>query len=249
VSHKTSNQKSRRIRERLSLALPVRVLCRETVDYEWTEMSRLIDVTPFGARLTLKRPVEIGRLLHLTLAMPRRLRVFDHAEDQYRVWSLIRNVKLLDAAEPKSALIEIGVAFIGKQPPRNFGEDPSRRYDIAKQPGESMSWIKDLSDELRELSETDKRKETRHHIPLEVLIEAFNKDGAISQTERTVTENVSRRGACVFTSLPLSPGAFVKISSEQYQAVSLAVVRASRPGPDGMPRLHLEFVGKQWPLD
>jgi len=212
-------------------------------------MSRLIDVTPFGARLTLKRPIELGRLLHMTMAMPRRLRVFDHVEDQYRVWSLIRNVRLLDATEAKGALIEIGVAFIGKRPPQSFEEDPSRRYDVAKPAGEGICTVKDLADELHEFSETDKRKETRHHIPVEVLIEAFNKDGVISNAEKTVTENISRRGACVFTSLPLSRGDFVKISSEQYHAVSLAVVRASRPGPDGTPRLHLEFVGKQWPLD
>ena len=87
---------SRRLRERFELALPARVQCRESLDYQWIEMSRLVDVTPFGARLRLKRPTETGRLLLLTLAMPRPLRCFDHVEDQYRVWSLVRNVKLLE---------------------------------------------------------------------------------------------------------------------------------------------------------
>ena len=58
--------KSRRLRERVKLALPVRVHCRETAEHEWTEMSRLVDVTPFGARFPLTHPVERGRIVRLT---------------------------------------------------------------------------------------------------------------------------------------------------------------------------------------
>ena len=43
-----ADEKSRRIRRRLELAIPVRVRGRDSADHEWTEMTRLIDVTPFG---------------------------------------------------------------------------------------------------------------------------------------------------------------------------------------------------------
>src|SRR6266480_1059988 len=115
---KDGAEKSRRLRERIGLSLPVRVSGRDSIDHEWTEMSRLVDVTPFGARFRLKRPTEVGRLLLLTLAMPRQLRCFDHVEDQYRVWSLVRNVKMLDPKTQRGALVEVGVAFVGKYPPR-----------------------------------------------------------------------------------------------------------------------------------
>src|SRR6185436_7992583 len=101
--------------ERIALALPVRVTCRETTNHEWTEISHLVDVTPFGARLRLKHPTETGRLLLLTMAMPRQLRSFDHVEDQYRVWSLVRHLRVLDAAKHNGAVIDIGVAFVGKR--------------------------------------------------------------------------------------------------------------------------------------
>lgn len=232
----------------MELALPVRVLCRESLDHEWTEMSRLVDVTPFGARLRLKRPTEIGRLLRLTLPMPRQLRCFDHIEDQYRVWSLVRNVKLLDPRAEKGALVEIGVAFVGKRPPRSFEADPSRRYEIAESNTEAGLWaVKEESGES--LAQAPVRpRETRHNIPIEVSIEVFAQDGSFSESEKTVTENISQHGAAVFTTLNLSPGRFVKISSEQYQTSMLAVIRTRSLGANGIARLHMEFVGSEWPL-
>ena len=211
-------------------------------------MSRLVDVTPFGARLSLKRPTEIGRLLHLTLAMPPKLRCFDHIEAQYRVWSLVRNVKLLEPGA--GALVEIGVAFVGKHPPRSFAGNPSRRYEMAQSKLGSGLWaVQEESDQMiSEVLVTDKRKETRHTIPIDVLIEVFGANGELSQSERTVTENISRQGTSVFTTLDVTPGHFVKVTSAQYATSRLATVRDRRAGPDGIPRLHLEFVGGEWPL-
>lgn len=245
-----SEEKSRRLRERIALTLPVKVHCRETLDHEWTEISRLVDVTPFGARLRITRPTEKGRLLLLTMAMPRQLRCFDHVEDQYRVWSLVRNVKLLDPEAAKGALLEIGVAFVGKRPPSSFEIDPGRRYEIAQSSAEAGPWSvkEEAGQSLSEVSATDKRKDTRHTIPIEVLVEVFDDKKGLSASEKTVTENISRQGAAVFTSLDLSPGQFVKVSSEVYGVTVLAVVRRRRVGPDGIWRLHLEFIGSEWPL-
>jgi len=103
------NQK--RIRERLALHLPVRVEGRETRDFAWMEMTRLSDVTPFGAGFSLKRPTEKGRLLYMTIPMPRQLRVFDHVEDQYRVWAIVRHVRV--TTSDKTTLFDVGVAFMG----------------------------------------------------------------------------------------------------------------------------------------
>src|SRR6267378_6337418 len=121
----------KRIRTRLELKLPVRIRCREAIGVEWTEVTRLLDVTPFGAGFTLKRPIEKGRLLHMTIPLPRQLRTFDHVEDQYRVWALVRHVKPIAPEGSKGLLFEVGVAFIGKRPPRSYEEDPAKRYEIA----------------------------------------------------------------------------------------------------------------------
>src|ERR1700752_45542 len=115
------NRDSKRIRKRLALQLPVRIHCREAPDFQWTEMTRLTNVTPFGAAFTLTRPTERGRLLHMTIPMPRQLRVFDHVEDQYRIWAIVRHLKAVAAVA--STTFNIGVAFIGNSPPASFEKE------------------------------------------------------------------------------------------------------------------------------
>lgn len=244
----TADHESRRIRERIALSLPVRVHCRETLNYEWIEMSRMLDVTPFGARLRLKRPTEIGRLLHLTTMMPRQLRCFDHVEDQYRVWSLVRNVKMLDAKKDKGAVIEIGVAFVGKHPPQSFEKNPTRRYDIGKSDSGLWTLQEGSPNTLLEIEDTDKRKATRHTIPVDVFIEVFSEQGGIEESEATVTENISASGAAVFTALKIEAGRFVRVTSSQHRSEVMAAVRSRHTGSDGITRLHLEFIGSEWPL-
>lgn len=237
--------KWKRIRERLELKLPVRIKCRETKDVEWTEITRLIDVTPFGAGFTLKRPVEKGRLLHMTIPMPRQLRVFDHVEDQYRVWALVRYIRSAPSAD-KAVQFEVGVAFTGKRAPRSYEDDPSRRYEIGALSAESLRGLEEWQE--AELSSSDKRRLTRHNIPVDMLIETLDDQGSVDKSEHTVTENISLRGAAIYTTLELPVGRFVRLSSEQYKVTVYAAVRASSMGPSGVPRIHVEFVDREWPL-
>jgi len=150
--------------------------------------------------------------------------------------------------EKKGALIEVGVAFIGKRPPKSYETNPAQRYAIAPGRLENGLW-ETVAEELSEVitHDNDKRKESRQLIPVEVLIEVFD-DGKMVNSEHTVTENINQRGAAVFTALDVVPGTFVKMSSERYQASVLAVVRHIRKGAEGITRLHLEFVGSEWPL-
>ena len=236
----------KRIRERLELKLPVRVRCRETLELEWTEITRLTDVTPFGAGFTLKRPVEKGRLLHMTIPMPRQLRVFDHAEDQYKVWALVRYARQTAPPGSKTLLFEVGVAFVGKQPPRSYEADPARRYEIGSLTPGQLTAVEEWAP--TELSASDKRSHTRHNIPVDMLIETFKENGEVELTEYTVTENISQRGAAICTTLSLPIGRFIRLSSEQYKASVYAAVRGYSMGPAGMPRIHVEFVDREWPL-
>lgn len=246
----SSERKHKRLRERIKLALPVRVHCRESADYEWVEMSRLVDVTPFGACFPLKRPTERGRLLHLTLPMPRQLRCFDHVEDQYRVWALVRHVRVQmqsgAGAHGLPASYEIGAAFTSKHPPASYLREPSTLYDV-----EPLSSGQDLW-QLREVEKGQslpRSTETRLQMAVSIRIEVFDAEGRVVESEATVTENISRRGAAAWTTLKIARGRFVRVSSDESGLSIMAVVRGARAGPDGIPRLHMEFVDKQWPLE
>jgi hypothetical protein len=237
--------KSKRVRERIKLALPVRVHCRETAQHEWTEMSRLVDVTPFGASFSLTRPTERGRLLHLTLPMPRQLRCFDHVEDQYRVWGLVCRV----SARPEFAgesRYEVGVAFTGKHPPQSYVKDPSTLYEAVAVSAENNLWS---LKEVERKSAAQRSEQTRLQMAVAVRLEVFDPEGRVTETEQTVTENISRRGAAVWTTLKVERGRFVRLTSTETGLSVVAAVRAARTGPDGIPRLHLEFIDRQWPLE
>ena len=95
---------TRRGKRRLKLWLPVRVLCRDAGG-ERVERTNMQDVTTLGARFTLSRPVEWGRLLHLTMEMPKQLRLYDTDSREYGVWAVVRHVrpyKLLGASRSQA---------------------------------------------------------------------------------------------------------------------------------------------------
>jgi len=237
--------KSKRVRERIKLSLPVRVHCRETAQHEWTEMSRLVDVTPFGACFSLTRPTERGRLLHLTLPMPRQLRCFDHIEDQYRVWALVCHVSA-GREFAGEARYEVGVAFTGKHPPASYVKEPSTLYEADSVSAEDNLW---RVREMERPSAAARSEQTRLQMAVNVRVEVFDAEGRVTASEQTVTENISRRGAAVWTTLQVERGRFVRLSSTETGLAIVAVVRAARSGADGIPRLHLEFIDKRWPLE
>ena len=233
----------KRIRERLALHLPVRVQGRESPDFAWTEITRLNDVTPFGAGFTIKHPTEKGRLLYMTIPMPRQLRVFDHVEDQYRVWAIVRYMKARTANNVTT--FDIGVAFIGKRPPDTYEKEPWKRYDVSTTAFEALTSADDI---VTPLPTEDQRVHTRHNIAVDMKLEIVDEGGAVIGTEHTVTENISSRGATLFTTMQIAQGRFIRVTSERYGITVHAAVRTRSTGADGVPRIHVEFIDKEWPL-
>ena len=82
-----------RVRARLQLNLPVTVCCQESAEYQWIERSRLVDVNQFGAGFTLTLPIEVGRLVRLSIPIPHQLRCYDQCEAKpYSGWGLVRHI-------------------------------------------------------------------------------------------------------------------------------------------------------------
>ena len=233
----------KRIRERLALHLPVRVQGRETPDFAWTEMTRLNDVTPFGAGFTLKRPTEKGRLLYLTIPMPRQLRVFDHLEEQYRIWAIVRHMKA--RISNNVTQFDLGVAFIGKRAPSSYEKEPWKRYDVATTTFQALTSADDI---VKALPTEDQHSQTRHSIAVDMKVEVLGENGEVLESEQTVTEDISSRSATLFTTLQVPQGRFIRVMSDQYATTAHAAIRSRSTGADGVPRIHVEFIDREWPL-
>ena len=112
----------RRKNPRLGLAIPLRVHGFHADGTSWDAMTTTMDVSSGGACFPLGHDAELGQVLLLSLALPRRLRQYDPADESYRVYSIVRGVRR--TTEPA----RVGVMFFGKYPPRGFQEKPAARY-------------------------------------------------------------------------------------------------------------------------
>ena len=234
---------------RFSLSLPVRVEFRINEKDGWEEITRLTDISAFGAGFNLSRHVKCGRLLHLTIPLPRQMRCYDYTEPQYKVWGLVRSCipKENPSSDESNA---VGVAFIGKNPPLSYFEDPNKLYEISYLKNDKLWNVVEASiDPEGNVMQKDLRRHSRFSIPTNVVIEKLDESGNVTASEPTVTENLSLSGAAIFSMLDAEAGDFVRVRSEQYDVTIISVVRGRRVGQDGIPRLHVEFVDRFFPLE
>jgi curved DNA-binding protein CbpA len=83
-------------------------------------------------------------------------------------------------------------------------------------------------------------------ISVEIALRRLQPEG--SKEERTVADNISRGGARVLTSMTdLKPGDKVALREISGDFATEAIVRNNFTGPDGIPRLGLEFHGNTAP--
>ena len=78
----------------------------------------------------------------MTIPMPRQLRVFDHVEDQYRIWAIVRYMKA--SIVEKLTVFDVGVAFIGKRAPASYEKEPWKRYDISTSAFQALAAADDI---------------------------------------------------------------------------------------------------------
>jgi hypothetical protein len=245
----SANQNDNRRIQRVSLMLPARVESHVNETVSWNEVTRLNDVSVFGAGFNLHRPVKRGRLVQITMPLPRKLRCFDFTEPQYKVWAIVRSC-VPKTSTPTEENHSIGVAFIGKHPPKSYLDDPAKLFDISHCDNESLWQVVEAPSRPNESHlPKELRRHTRFPIPANVLIEKVDGEGNVLASEQTVTENLSLSGAALFTMLEAEIGSFVRVKSDQYNVSIISIVRGKRIGPDGIPRLHVEFVDRFFPLE
>jgi hypothetical protein len=204
----------------MGLSVPVRVLGHDPDGAAWEEMTATDDASFGGASFPLKHPHFIGQVLSLSLPLPRNFRRYDYTETSYRIYGLVRNTRTGVSGDHVA-----GVVFIGRVPPKGFETKPGGRYRLPDDP------------------KTGPAGERRRHerLPLFVNLRLRWLGASGTLEEQTVTENVSRGGARVFTTLPCTSGETLTVADLDDKVAAEALVRNVYAGPDHVTRLNLQF--------
>jgi hypothetical protein len=206
----------RRRDPRRTFNLPVRVQGHDPDGAAWEEMTQSEDACFGGLALPLKHPVFVGQALFLSLPLPKAFRQYALSDATYRVYALVR-----DVADPP--VNRVGVMFLGRHPPRGYEANPGGRYLMPNDPPPPP-------------------KERRVFKRIDVFVNLrLVRDGTV-QSEQTVTENVSRGGIRVMTSLPVVKGEVVLVEDPHGTYTLRAECRNVFVGKDGVPRANLRFL-------
>lgn len=224
-----------------SMSLHAVVKAKDKDDHPWKEVADLISVSATGSSFNLVRPCEVGTLVSLMVPLPAHMRCYDHEKDLYRVWGLVQHCETVTADEPSN--YHIGVAFIGKHPPRSYNHNPQQHYRISGIDGQGMWSVEESKTPFK------KRADVRFWKSVDLYLALIDTRSGSAGGERTTAENVSRSGAAVFTTLDVGIGDRVKFISAEYDFSGLAVVCNRQVGEDDRTRLHLKFVEAVFPVD
>ena len=243
------NENRRLPRYPLRLSIGVDVITGRKVT--WQEVAEIKDASVVGAAMILKRPIRRGRIVRLSLEMPRHMRKYDLDTENYVVWGIIRrSVAVLDiVGVPGYAT---GIAFTGRFPPVNFFEHPARIYNISyvdSKPGEFWKVVDPTLKLVHGSKSGENRKESRFPIPEELVLQVLDEKGEVVSSEVSVTTNISFGGATVFTEFFVEPGSFLRVISRKLDLEFIAIVRQRHQGPGDSAKLNIEFVDKVFPLE
>jgi hypothetical protein len=213
----------RRREPRKSLSVTVRVRGHDPDGAAWEEMTATQDASYGGASFPLKHPHGVGQVLSLSLPLPRNFRRYDLTETSYKIFGLVRNTRAGESGERVA-----GVIFIGRVPPKGYEAMPGGRYRLPDDPRTGPA------------AAAERRVSERLQLFVNLRLRRLGASGPLE--EQTVTENVSRGGARVFTTLSVGEGETITVTDLADKVAVEALVRHVYAGPDRVTRLNLQFL-------
>lgn len=222
----SSGNDNRRRTDRIKLALPVRVVgVDQGAAGKWSEMAETLDISRTGVRLRLNRAVRYGMVLYLSLPLPAKLRSHAFMDSSYNVYALVRRIEPM-----KKGMRAVGLEFVGEHPPPGYLEKPWATFRTRR-------WAGD-----------DRRRARRFARAEAVCIEYIIADRPTPLHEEAMTESVSRTGLRVIVRAAPPEFDLLRVTNAAGYFEDLAVLRNRYYGEDGLERLCLQFLNKDWPL-
>jgi hypothetical protein len=178
-----------------------------------------------GLTLRIRRRVRYGNVLYLTLPLPPKLRSHGYSAPHYSVYALVRRVE-----PPRGGVWVVSLEFLGEHPPAGFLDKPWAVFRTRKWNG------------------GERRRAPRIRRTERIRIEYFTEPMQLLASEEVETENVSRTGLRI--SVKAAPGEFdiVRVRSVARRLDALAVPRNRFVAKDGIERLCVQFIDKEWPV-
>lgn len=224
-SGRASSETNRRRTERVRLSIPARVTGFDRITGKWNEMSETVDVARTGITLRMRRFVQPGRVLYLTLPLPTKLRSHGYSDPHYSVYTLIRRV------EPsRGGVREVSLEFLGQNPPAGFLDKPWSVFRTKRRDG------------------SERRRSPRISRTEKVRIEYLSEALQLVASEEAKTENVSRTGLRLMVRAAPAEFDIVRVISSVRGFNALAAARNRFVPRDGIERLCVQFLDSEWPL-
>ncbi|HLA94665.1 MAG TPA: PilZ domain-containing protein [Pyrinomonadaceae bacterium] len=224
-----------------TLSLHAVVKAKESDDVSWKEVADVASISATGAGFYIQRECQVGTLLSLMLPLEPHLRCYDHEKELYRVWGLVQHCQPLSGEDAVG--YHVGVAFIGKDSPDSYEENPTQGYKICGMTADGLWRITEARSPFKT------RRHVRYWTNIDLYLALIDAQRDSTAGERTSTENISKSGAAVFSMLDVNVGDRVKFICETHDFSGLAVVCNRQEGTDGRHRLHLQFVENSFPVE
>ncbi len=216
---------NRRRTSRIKMTLPVHVVGHSSETEQWQEITKALDVSRTNLRFKLHQKPPIGIVLYLSFPMPWRLRQYAHSDPTYRVYTIVRRVE-----ELKDKSFDVGVEFIGEQPPATYLTKPWAIYKATAPKTD------------------DRRKAPRFSATHAIWVEYYDSKKILVALEQGCTENVSKSGARICVMEPPNEFEFVKVFIPGKDFDSFAKVSNYFMEKDGIYRLCVNFLNNELAL-
>ena len=243
AKRKQNSQNEKRKASRQQTKISSVILFRESEDEGWEEISEITTASRNGAGFTVSRECQVGRLVSLMMQMPRELRLYDHDEDVYLMLGVVQNCYETTLKERR--VFHVGVAFIGKEIPDSFKENPSQCYRILGMTPEGL-WKS-----VESTKQFKSRKQSRFWRRFNVTVAPRDWEKRTRTKVDVVSRDISAGGMSVWGPLDAYIGEKVKISCQEHDFYAIEIVRnrTENEADENKSSVHFEFLGTEFPME
>jgi len=209
----------------MPLSLPVRVQGHDLDGKAWDEMTSSADASHNGASFLLKHSITVHQVVQLSLPLPKSFRRYSIAEQSYRVYALVRDVRAAGAGA------RVGVLFLGKNPPKGYEGNPGGLFLLPH----------DVPPAPKERRQFQRIENLFVNLKLRSVIEGEGRE------EKTFAENMGKGGARVMTTFQLAKGEVIEIEELGGHFKTRAEICNVYVGKDKIARINLHFLDEAPP--